>query len=201
MRCDLCLTAAVLTVLAMPALGVSQDPVKARTYSGQQVLLYPDGTWKPVVEAIDRENWQGLEDIRTVTLLSRRKYDDYEKATFSFVHGVRDDPGLKITHNDWDLLFGNGDADAFDVTMVSDDRSRIKDLGKMSWPDLTEVPLLPAYPMPTREKTMKAVVGHVYEIHVKDDDSDLYALCRVEWLEPGDSCVISWVVVPAPEEK
>src|SRR5262249_4828566 len=130
------LVAVGMLAASMPVWGISQEPIKARTYSGQQVILYPDGTWKPSTEAIDRENWQGIGEIKTVTLLSRRKYDDYEKATFSFVHGVRDDPGLKITHNVRDLLFGNGDADAFDVTMTADSRTRIKNLGKLSWSEL-----------------------------------------------------------------
>jgi hypothetical protein len=63
---------------------LAQEPIRARTYSGQTVLLYPDGTWKPALETDD--------DSKTVKLLSRGKYKDYEKATFSFEHGLRDDP-------------------------------------------------------------------------------------------------------------
>jgi hypothetical protein len=167
---------------------LAQEPIKARTFSGQNVLLYPDGTWKPAVETGDGS--------KTVILLSRRKYDDYEKATFSFQHGLRDDP-KNVTHNDWDLLFGNGD-DVFDVTMVVD-RSRIRDLGAIDMDSLETIPALPAYETPTREKSLPAVVGHVYLVHTKDNNSDLYAIFRVEWLEPGDSCMIRWKVVPSPE--
>lgn len=45
---------------------------------------------------------------------------------------------------------------------------------------------------------VKAVVGHVYVIHVVDDVRDFYALFRVEALERGDNCTISWQLIQAP---
>jgi hypothetical protein len=48
---------------------------------------------------------------------------------------------------------------------------------------------------------VKAVVGHVYAIHVVDPLSDFYALFRVEALERGDKCTISWRLIPAPRER
>jgi hypothetical protein len=44
----------------------------------------------------------------------------------------------------------------------------------------------------------RAVVGHVYVIHVVDDGADYYALFRVESLERGDHCTISWKLIPPP---
>lgn len=44
----------------------------------------------------------------------------------------------------------------------------------------------------------KAVVGHVYAVHVVDGGEDFYVLFRVESLERGDNCKISWKRVPAP---
>ena len=46
---------------------------------------------------------------------------------------------------------------------------------------------------------VKAVLGHLYVIHVVDDATDYYALFRVEALESGDNCTISWRLIPAPE--
>jgi hypothetical protein len=46
---------------------------------------------------------------------------------------------------------------------------------------------------------VKAVSGHLYVIHVVDDVRDFYALFRVEALERGDNCVISWRLITAPE--
>jgi hypothetical protein len=44
----------------------------------------------------------------------------------------------------------------------------------------------------------KAIVGHVYVIHVVDDSRDFYALVRVEALEKGDNCTVSWKLIPEP---
>jgi hypothetical protein len=45
---------------------------------------------------------------------------------------------------------------------------------------------------------VKAVLGHMYVIHVVDNARDLYALVRVEALERGDNCTVSWKLIPAP---
>jgi hypothetical protein len=65
------------------------------------------------------------------------------------------------------------------------------------------------WPQPPREKprrdpkgdvvSVRAVVGHMYVIHVVDGASDYYALLRVEALERGDNCTITWKVIPAPD--
>ncbi len=44
----------------------------------------------------------------------------------------------------------------------------------------------------------KALLGHVYVIHVVDETRDFYALFRVEALEKGDSCTFSWKLIPEP---
>ncbi|MEW6207348.1 MAG: hypothetical protein AB1631_03210 [Acidobacteriota bacterium] len=136
------------------------------------------------------------------TLLARRKVDDhdnYTKAAFSFKHGINGDEALEITRNNWDLLFGNNpDEDSFDVTMVTDDCSRIKDLGELNWSDNFKVPVLPAHPKPTREPSVKAIVGHIYLVHSKDTKDDHYALFRVESLEHEVRVTISWKLIPPP---
>jgi hypothetical protein len=138
-----------------------------------------------------------------VTLVKRVKVgeqDSYTQAAFSFKYGINGETALPTTKNNWDLLFGNSPTpDAFDVTMVTDDCSRIRDLGEFKWTDNFEVPALPAYQQPTREPSVKAIVGHMYLVHNKDRDSDHYALFRVEALEPGVSVTISWKLIPAPE--
>ena len=178
---------------------LAQTPTRGVTDAGQRVLLFPDGTWKPDVSKPPKASPVGRSPRPgRITLLARQKHHDYEKATFSFEHGIRDDPGLKLTLNDWDLQFGNG-GDALDVTMVTDDRSRIKDLGAMRWSDVRKVPELPAHPVPTREPGVPAIVGHMYLVHTRDSNSDFYALFRVEELIHGDSCTITWKIVPNPE--
>ena len=168
------------------------------------------------------ENWRHVEP-QTVTLFSRAKYknefEGYGQSTFSFKHGVRSDVGKQITRNNYELQYGgitlNGDSDWFGVTMVTDDRSRIKDLGERNWSDVFNVPVLLASIEPQRgirmpSKTQafeessngqvtKVVAGHLYVVHSKDSDSDFYTLFRVEKLVPNDNVTISWKVVPSPE--
>lgn len=48
---------------------------------------------------------------------------------------------------------------------------------------------------------VKAVVGHMYVIHVVDESRDFYALFRVEALERGDYCTVSWKVIPDPSQQ
>ena len=127
----------------------------------------------------------------TVTLLSRAKYNDYEKATFSFEHGIRDDPGLHRTRNDWELEFGNG-GDSFNVLMVNDDRSVIVDLGAKGLDDITELPAFPAWKANVTTRA-GAVEGHAYAVHTRDGDSDSFSLFRVAKLVPGDQCTIEWL--------
>ena len=47
----------------------------------------------------------------------------------------------------------------------------------------------------------KASLGHIYVVHVADEVNDFYALVRVDAVESGDHCTISWRLVPAPEPK
>jgi len=141
---------------------------------------------------------------QNATLVARRKingYDNYDVAAFSFKYGGNGPITRGVTRNNWDLLFGNGaqDRDTFEVTMVTDDRSRIKDLGELSWYDTFTVPSLDAYPEPTREPAVNAVAGHMYLVHSKDRDSDHYALFRVENLQHLQSVTISWKLIPEPE--
>jgi len=135
-------------------------------------------------------------DLSSATLLSRDKHGDLNKAVFSFEHGHRDEA---LAGNDWDVEFGNG-GDGFNVTMATDDRSRIRDLGWMQWSglDLATLPHLPAHPEPAREPQAKAFQGHIYMVHTKDENSDLHVLFRVEKLFPGDRAELSWAKVEAP---
>ncbi len=140
---------------------------------------------------------------RLVTLAARRIVngnDNYVDATFSFEFGMNGAAALPLTRNDWDILFGNNpNRDTFRVTMVTDDCSRIRDLGALNWGDAFQVPAIPAYPVPTNEPDVDAIVGHMYVVHTKDTSTDLYALFRVEALDPGKSVTISWKGVQRPQ--
>lgn len=136
------------------------------------------------------------DEIKTGKLVTRKKengVDNYVYATYSFKFGGNGPEIKRLCRNNWDLLFGNSPTpDAFDVSMVTDDRSRIKDLGKYDWTDKFHVPKLVAYEEPETEESVKAVVGHMYLVHTRDNDHNHYALFRVERLVPEESVEISW---------
>jgi len=148
-------------------------------------------------------NVQVQTEPRWVTLPARRitnGQDNYQDAAFSFEFGMNGVGTLPMTRNDFDILFGNSPSlDTFQVTMVVDDRSRIQDLGALNWGDSFQVPEVPAYPVPTRDPDVNVIVGHMYVVHTKDTETDLYALFRVEALVPRTSVTISWKSVRSPE--
>jgi len=132
------------------------------------------------------------EEIKTGALLKRENIDgvdNYAYAAFSFEFGGNGSEAQKLCRNDWDILFGNSPLpDAFDVTTVTDDRSRIKDLGKFTWNDTFHIPRLPAYEEPEREPSVKAVEGHIYLNPPKNTPSTAPA-----WMEMN---LASWALRP-----
>lgn len=157
---------------------------------------------------------------QTITLYAPLKYNhDSSRATFSFERAMRG------TKNNWDLLYGNmhigDDHDWFSASTANDNRSLIRDMGALSWSDSYTVHVITPLPQLEEEKTrtitvdssgdtgkawaekngifVKAIVGHMYAMHVKDTDSEFYVLFRVESIERGDNCTISWQIVPSPE--
>jgi hypothetical protein len=74
---------------------------------------------------------------------------------------------------------------------------------------LQTTPETPAVPRPPKHDGkvkvsslwVKAIVGHIYVIHVVDDTRDFYALFRVEALQRGDNCTISWRLIAPPLPK
>jgi curved DNA-binding protein CbpA len=157
---------------------------------------------------------------QTFTLFSRIKYkdQDYGRSAFNFQHGVRSDGENWSRRFNGDLLYGNisicDDTDWFSVS-GGDDPSRIKDLGELGWSDIYYTPFLPAnarmtsgikFPGPGESfesssdgQVSRVVTGHMYLVHIKNRESNLYAMFRVEALEPSDHCTISWKIVPSPE--
>jgi hypothetical protein len=161
---------------------------------------------------------------QTITLFSRltHKYEGYGRSGFNFQHGLRSDVENweTITHNYAHLLYGsisiNRDTDWFSISMGGEDPSRIKDLGELEWSAVYYTPFLPANPplssgirFPGTNESFESssggrvtqvLAGHMYVVHIKNRESDLYAMFRVDALERSDHCTISWKVVPSPED-
>ncbi len=160
-------------------------------------------------------------EAQTVTLLSKSKHKDEDRSWFSFRQGVRGEVKLPNRGAYRDLRYGgitdNGDNHWFEVSMGKASRSRLKDLGELNWSDVYHVPILLASPMPhsgpvrftykdgklteisPEGVNIRAVAGHLYVMHLKNGDADFYVMFRVESLEPGGVCHLSWKRVPSPE--
>jgi hypothetical protein len=144
------------------------------------------------------------DEIKTGKLVKRKMEDgadNYIYATFSFKFGGNGPEVQRLCRNNWDLLFGNSATtiDGLDVTMVVDDRRRIKDLGKYEWSQKFHVPRLSAYEEPESEPAVRAEVGHIYLVHTRDTDSNYYALFRVDRLISDESVEISWKLIDPPK--
>jgi len=143
------------------------------------------------------------DEIKTGKLVKRKSedgVDNYIYATYSFKFGGNGPEVQRLCRNNWDLLFGNSSTtDGFDVTMVVDDRSRIKDLGKYEWSQKFHVPRLAAYEEPEPEPSVRAEVGHIYLVHTRDTDNNYYALFRVDRLISEESVEISWKLIDPPK--
>jgi hypothetical protein len=148
------------------------------------------------------------------------KYDE-SRACFSFKLGTNKLPNSV----DWELGYGFAQISNEDWLTINtgrpDQRSVMKQLGKHTWADSIRVPALEPLPVLTegqqREITIdasggthaawanstthmaKATVGNMYLMHVVDDQADFYVLFRVEQLEQGAQCTISWRRIPNPE--
>jgi hypothetical protein len=158
---------------------------------------------------------------QSATLLSQIAHNDFPKASFNFKLGVRGDSTSPATGNIYDIRYGgisyDGDNDWLDVPIAHGSRSKIIDMGALKWAEVFDVPVLHANPEPydggrrssfgkgrvfkswPEDTMVKTVVGHMYLLHTKDNDRDLYVMFRVEALKSGDEVTISWKVVPSPE--
>jgi len=162
----------------------------------------------------------------TTTLESRlgHKLKGYGGSAFNFTHGLRSDSDLwlPVTGNSAELLYGSFDSDGFNVYGAQEEGgnlSKIKDLGELNWSDIQSIPELPAMP-PTTEgirgprsnadnaeieattenRQTKAIAGHLYLVHIKNRETNIYAMFRIDALVPGDKCTLSWKLVPSPEK-
>lgn len=161
---------------------------------------------------------------QVITLLSFVKHKDSAKASFDFARGVGGNSESPDRRYSSDLRYGgiseNGDDHWLEVTMGGGSRRQLKDLGEMNWSDIHSVPVLLASPMPLSGTVawsykagkvfeispegvnIRAVMHHMYVMHVKDDDSDanFYVMFRIESIvEMEGECTITWKRVPSPE--
>ena len=154
----------------------------------QAVVDRKAAAMEPAVKARDGR------DVRIAAVLERgfarpMGFDEaYVAATYSFEKATRDD--VKATNNDWDFMFES----KLRVKMVTDDRSRIWDLGAASYADARAG----AVTFVSDGEQADVVAGHLYAVHTADSGTDQWALMRVEELVSSESMIFSWAVVEEP---
>jgi hypothetical protein len=162
--------------------------------------------------------------LKRIKLYSPRASGGYDegKAGFNFKAGARKEDAK----GKWDLGYGFAAInyeDWFILWSSNETRTVIKDLGAFKWTDKFQIPVLEPLPkLPKGESRQivvdasadtgkkwerttnimaKVVVGHIYLLRVKNDKSDFYALFRVEDLEQGQHCTITWKRIAAPKQR
>lgn len=137
------------------------------------------------------------------------------------------EPGFDLTYGN--LAINDGRDWYRDWLVVRDPRSIVCDLGVKKWGDFQRTPSFPwknwRVPLPLKSpmvfsasagkkvdtpngkesvsphrQSVLAKVGHMYLMRVMRGSSETYVMFRVESLTPGDTCVLSWKKVPAPDD-
>lgn len=132
-------------------------------------------------------------------LFDRARFGDYEKATFSFLHGVRDDVH-GVVRNNWELLF---ESNKFFTIRAGDACELICDLGERPLDSLASAPLAELEALvesAAREARTSsnagehaaATIGHTYFVWSANRDSDLASAFEVVQLERDSHCLLEW---------
>lgn len=173
-----------------PLLAVAEQasPVEARESSGMES---PAASAAPAARQESGAAGELQRRLPAAELFDRSHYKDYELATFSFVHGLRDDPGLRVTRNDWDIEY---QGDMFDSRTITNDRSVMVDLGARKPQELDGITLasLGLSAIDLKER-LPVQLEHSYFEWSLDDDTDVACLVFVRELEPLRRCVLDWV--------
>jgi hypothetical protein len=153
------------------------------------------GSSRSVIKDLGAHNWTEKFEVPVVAPLAKLKPGEQRRITIdasgapgadgrSATSSSAGPPGLRTTA-EADVVDGGG---------------RLRDVSRI---DSTNEPTLKSEPKHREPKVdpmfVKAIPGHMYVIHVVDDVRDFYVLFRVESIERGDNCTISWRLIPTPE--
>ncbi|HSP63205.1 MAG TPA: hypothetical protein VLQ90_09510 [Pyrinomonadaceae bacterium] len=186
-------------------------PIAAQTNAGlQQVTLYNPGMQTP---GWDRSLRQG----------QSLPAPDLSRSAINFETGERGFRPSEAAHFDLNyggVIIGEGDKRLPDWFRVTDSRSMIVDLGAKNWPDIRETPPFPKAgrhpppPLANRPWVLDSSPGkevspyrqfipvrpdHIYLMRILHGNKVIYAMFRVESLNPEESCVLSWKHVAPPK--
>ncbi len=154
--------------------------------------------------AMEKDLGQALEKpVHVAALVSRTfalpldKERAYTVATYSFEHATRDDAD-NVVRNDWDLLYGNGQGDPMTVRTVTDDTSRIWDLGEADFDAFQASDA--GQNAGSGDENVLAKKKHLYVVHTVDTETNLWAKFQVLELEADKSVILRWEVIADPTE-
>ncbi len=123
--------------------------------------------------------------LPTAVLLDEAFYEDGQRATFSFEHGLRDDPGRRIVRGDWGAKLTR---DRFRMNTVVNDHALAADLGAVR-PEALDGTTLDGLEL---AEYLPVRLGHTYFFWILDTDTDLACLVHVRAHEVGRSCELDW---------
>ncbi len=126
------------------------------------------------------------DDACQEVLLARARYGDVEKSTYHFGLAARDDPGLALRGDTFDVTYLG---DALDVNVGTGVLSLVSDVGAFTWQEVAEQQPQSGF------GNMPAVAshGHVYALHAPHSRAFAEVLLRVTALDPGVRCAFEWI--------
>lgn len=119
--------------------------------------------------------------------VSMIRYFDYIVSTYSFVHDTRDDVGS--TCNDWEVEFRGSERPVVNVFMVTDDRSKVFDLGNLD-PSASISELVAAAGAGFEQMPISAET--TYLIRTLDTETDRLDLVRILAIRDSRFVIFGW---------
>ncbi len=173
---------------------LSPDPVGVEIASRERALLSEIDAAAHAYEAAGAApvGWKirGCAFREFAARVSMNRYFDYVASTYSFELDTRDD--VKATHNDWDVAFENDGDPRLRIRLVTDDRSRVFDLGDTIGDIVDPESLATAE---SSDRDLPIAAQHTYLIRSQDTDEDRIDLLRIVGLRDDRYVIFAWLPV------
>ncbi len=182
---------ALLAVFLLPAVARCEESL-------EDLLKRLDGRAAELAKELGQGRTKAVNVAALVSRTYALKLDKaraYVVATYSFEHATRDDVD-NVVRNDWDLLYGNGQGDPFTVCTVTDDTSRIWDLGEADFDEFK--PGGVAQNVGKGGEDAVARKNHLYILHTVDRETNLWAKFQVLEVAADQSVILRWERIDDP---
>lgn len=160
-----------------------------------------DGANRSVIKDLGEHSWTGNLEVPVVEPLAKLKPGEQRQVTID-TSGADGAPGKPGAPGAPAASIVRGSSEQSSSSLFrSDERSVSEAIAPNVWtPQPSIEPRSPKHDGKPKIDPLfvKAIAGHVYVIHVVDDSRDFYALFRVEALQRGDNCTVSWKLIPEP---